>query len=700
MPKSNLERKYATSENEIIGSGDELISVVLARAVERVSSLTSADGAAIALSSPQGVFCGASAGNAPSVGSRLDPDSAFTEECLRTSQVVLCEDAENDSRVLPSTAKSLQLRSAVAVPIQAKGSILGIVEVFSSRPYAFDTTHVAGVQRIAALLAPILRLRTEQLDAIGTGGPFVPAQTQPASLGEEQFIARRPLTLVPPVPVGDSSRADGRGMAPSNIRRRGNEKSTRALWLPAVAVGIFLLFLLFVGRQRSVKVPSIAIPPAASSAARPGQALEQTRAASRDETQAVSSPDRSSRIEVPSPSTPSSTKGKEERLAIAGENLKLPAGPVDQNKTSASTPIRARLPRDQADSKVLAKTDPPTLPILIEPAKAPALELASPVAPALKSTNISIPAFMLERTFKGHTSWVTSVAFTADAKRLASGSWDQTVRFWDVLTGREVSKVGRKVEVQALAISGDGKWLATEDSADTVTLWNAINGAEVRTLPGNKSLGVLGSSWVYSIAFSPNGRWLASGVDDKTVRLWDVTSGHVVRDFAGSRRSVIYIAFSPDSRLLATGDSDKNITVWDVASGQQIRKLSGHKKPIYAVAFSPNGRWLVSGSADKSVKVWDVATGREIRTLKGHENTVSSLAFSPDGRLLASGSWDKTIKVWDVEAGRELQTLAGSNHRIYTVAFDSHGRWIASGSEDGTIKLWRLGGAADQSRLR
>ncbi len=353
-------------------------------------------------------------------------------------------------------------------------------------------------------------------------------------------------------------------------------------------------------------------------------------------------------------------------------------------------------------SRIVAKLEPSELSILPEPAKAPIPEVLARIPPPPESMYVAAPDFVLDRTLKGHSGWVTAVAFSADGQRLASGSWDQTVKFWDVATGQGLGTIASKIKgVEALAFSHDGHWLAAESSTNTVALWDTATGREVRTLPGNEPLGFLGSSsWVYSIAFSPDSRWLASGVDNKTVRLWEVKTGRPVRDLAGLRRSVICIAFSPDGRWLASGSDGKTIKIWEVATGKEMRKLSGHKKDVYAVAFSPDSRWLASASGDKSVKLWDVVAGREVHTLEGHGNSVTSLAFSPDGRWLASGSWDKTIKIWDVQTGRELQTLTGHTHRVYTVAVDGGGHWLASGSEDGTINLWQLRRPVERVSIR
>jgi WD40 repeat protein len=723
MPEARLKREVPEPDNPAGIAGERPISAdAVMNAFEQICLEVSASGAVVAMRDLEGVRCVVSFGNAPPVGSRLQSDSAFTRQCIETGEVVLCEDTEKDLRIQPAIATSLNLRSAVAVAIQAQGSVVGVIEVFCSQPSSIYPAAVARLRQVATLFAAVMIFES------GHGGQPIVGGSPECPVVSPRPIMEQDATVeaTGPEVAHDLEPSGSSGSEPGVLIRFARHTTPARLWLLGAAfVLFFVLLFLFMGfHNRRLQASIDGGIQSASERTRSGEAKGgpedrriQEKARAQDSN--GSQPSFRTGALLPADSGPASKSDPLGRKIGAAVLSDQRAVPID-GKTIASSlspgdkEVRGwTAPELKSPSRVTGKPvsgmppsllaeapelKPPGLPA--DTAKADSLEGAPALALPIKPARVSPPDFVLERTLKGHSDWVTAVAFSSYGP-LASGSWDQTVKFWDVLTGEELRSLRGKVkQVQALAFSRDGRWLAAENSANTVTIWDATTGNEVRKLPTDKPLRAVGTSWVYSIAFSPDGRWLASGVDDKTVRIWDTSTGQKVRDLTGSHRSVIYIAFSPDGRFLASGNDEKTIEIWEVSTGAEIQKLSGHRKPIFAVAFSPNGRWLASASGDKAIKLWDVATGHEIRTLTGHQNAVTSLAFSPDDRWLASGSWDKTIKLWDVSNGKELQTLGAHAHSIYTVAFDPRGQWLASGSEDGTVNIWRLSDAVNGPGLR
>ncbi|REJ60645.1 MAG: hypothetical protein DWQ56_05500 [Microcystis aeruginosa DA14] len=282
----------------------------------------------------------------------------------------------------------------------------------------------------------------------------------------------------------------------------------------------------------------------------------------------------------------------------------------------------------------------------------------------------------------GHNMRVTSVSFSRDGRTLASGSRDNTIKLWNIRTGKEIRTLqGHNSRVFSVSFSRDGKTLASGSDDKTIKLWNVETGQEIRTFKGHNSI-------VYSVSFSRDGKTLASGSDDKTIKLWNVETGQEIRTFKGHNSIVYSVSFSPDGKTLATSSGDNTIKLWNVETGQEIRTLSGHNSFVYSVNFSSDGKTLVTGSGDKTIKLWNVETGQEIRTLSGHNSFVRSVSFSSDGKTLATGSGDKTIKLWNIETGQEIRTFKGHNKPVSSVSFSSNGKTLATGSDDKTIKLW------------
>ncbi|KAH7464215.1 Vegetative incompatibility protein [Fusarium oxysporum f. sp. matthiolae] len=297
------------------------------------------------------------------------------------------------------------------------------------------------------------------------------------------------------------------------------------------------------------------------------------------------------------------------------------------------------------------------------------------------------------QTLEGHTSLVMSVVFSNDGKLIASGSYDKTVKIWDVATGEEERTLeGHTRWVTSVVFSNDGKLIASGSYDKTVKIWDVATGEEERTLEGHTNL-------VTSVVFSNDGKLIASGSYDKTVKIWDVATGEEKLTLEGHTRWVTSVVFSNDGKLIASGSHDRLVKIWDVATGEEKLTLEGHTSSVSSVVFSNNGKLIASGSHDALVKIWDVATGEEERTLEGHTNLVTSVVFSNNGKLIASGSYDELVKIWDVATGEEERTLEGHTHWVYSVAFSKDGKLIASGSHDRLVKIWDVATGEEERTL-
>ncbi|KAL2884650.1 Vegetative incompatibility protein HET-E-1 [Ceratocystis lukuohia] len=286
------------------------------------------------------------------------------------------------------------------------------------------------------------------------------------------------------------------------------------------------------------------------------------------------------------------------------------------------------------------------------------------------------------RTLEGHYDSETSVVFSNDGQRLASGSDDNTVKIWDATSGVCLRTLyGHRNSVMSVVFSNDGQLLASGSWDHTVKIWDATSGVCLRTLHGHRNS-------VMSVVFSNDGQRLASGSDDNTVKIWDATSGVCLQTLEGHYDSETSVVFSNDGQRLASGSDDNTVKIWDATSGVCLQTLEGHYDSETSVVFSNDGQRLASGSDDNTVKIWDATSGTCLLTLGDHDSYVTSVVFSSDGQRLASGSDDNTVKIWDATSGVCLQTLEGHYDSETSVVFSNDGQQLASGSDDNTVKIW------------
>ncbi len=286
---------------------------------------------------------------------------------------------------------------------------------------------------------------------------------------------------------------------------------------------------------------------------------------------------------------------------------------------------------------------------------------------------------------QGHHAAVYAVAFRSDGERMATASFDHTIKVWDVESVRVVHTfTGHQDKVLALAYSADGRYLASAGLDGTVRIWDESSDRPTAILASRNRC-------VQSIAFTPDGHRLIACGEAGVAEVWKTDESSLERTILvePERMPLYSAAVSPDGKTFALAGLDGRIRLHDLATGKQQRIFEGHTDAVYSLAFSSDGSLLASASVDRTVRCWQTASGEQQACLDGHCGAVYQVGFSVDGRRLVSAGTDGEVIVWDASNGSVLH-----RHRFpgktLCAAFTPDGRHVAAGSERTTCYLLEI----------
>ncbi|KAI9657298.1 MAG: hypothetical protein M1821_002978 [Bathelium mastoideum] len=355
------------------------------------------------------------------------------------------------------------------------------------------------------------------------------------------------------------------------------------------------------------------------------------------------------------------------------------------------------------------------------------------------------------KIFKGHSNGVMCLQF--DDNILATGSYDATIKIWDIESGQEIRTLsGHTSGIRCLQF--DDSKLISGSIDNTIKVWNWRTGECMRTLTGH-------TAGVISLHF--DGKFLVSGSMDKTIRVWDFQdkSSFLLR---GHTDWVNAVKVDAASRTLLSASDDCTSCLWDLDTRQCLKVYEGHVGQVQQVLpmpaefepddallhadapphhhqqdvqpksdlfFSPSyseqdphgldvcpsATYVLNPTPRPPFPDLDVCPSATCVVSKQPSSSTTTTSNNPHSsssppslsssvssssspsstrpappRYMLTGALDNTIKLWDVWTGRDVKTLFGHVEGVWALAADT--LRVVSGSEDRMVKVWdpRTGG--------
>lgn len=285
----------------------------------------------------------------------------------------------------------------------------------------------------------------------------------------------------------------------------------------------------------------------------------------------------------------------------------------------------------------------------------------------------------------GHGGMVRAVDFSADGRRLVTGSFDFSAIVWNFDDQRALATLdGHAGPVTSVAFLPDGRVLTTSDDWKAF-IWDVSRPEPkiVHRLEGHKHK-------IMSAAVSADGKRVVTGGWDKAVKVWDSQTGKQLRSISVSSPVNSVAMVGPAGRLIAVGGHDRLVRLLDSQTGRSLGALSGHKMGITQLTASVDGKHLLSASIDKSVRLWDVGSQKLIRILEHHESQVFGVRFLPDGKSAVSTGRDGFILIWDLDTGEVRRAIKAHDVISWSVAVSPDGRFAVSVGSDETARIWHM----------
>jgi WD40 repeat protein len=313
-----------------------------------------------------------------------------------------------------------------------------------------------------------------------------------------------------------------------------------------------------------------------------------------------------------------------------------------------------------------------------------------------------------------HKSPLIACRFDPRGRYVFASAEDNTVRRWDLASGKGTALAGHESWVFALASHPGGEMIVTGGGDGRLIWWptTADEPEPLRRVQAHRG-------WVRALAVSPDGSIVASCGNDRMIRLWSFADGSPLLELPGHESPVYRLLFTPKGRSLISADLRGVVIEWDHRPGKEARRLDAGKLYKFNAAgqgvdyggvrdlsLSGDGAYLACGGlieasnplgavSSPAVLDFNWRTGKELRLLRPRENVLGlvwGLRFHPSGFLIAAtgGNAGGFLWFWRPEQTNEFFKLALPN-TARDMDLHPDGLRIATAHHDGKVRVSLMG---------
>ena len=305
-----------------------------------------------------------------------------------------------------------------------------------------------------------------------------------------------------------------------------------------------------------------------------------------------------------------------------------------------------------------------------------------------------IKPFKMANSFLAHNKIIVCM-IELENKQIATGSYDNTIKIWDINNQNCENEIIEDGKVFALLEFEPNLLLSAIDKTPddvqeisqirsediVINLWD-LNSAN----SDNKIIhSFTGHQLRINCLVKCDDKFFASCSNDGEIIIWDYHLRKKVHNLLGHADCILCLIRLNNGNL-CSGSADKTIKIWNWENASCIATLTGNEHWVKCLCQLSNG-YILSGSHDNLIKIWD-NYNQFVTDLKGHTESVRSICQIGKTNYIASASFDHTIKIWDLNTNECIQTLTEHTSSVINILYHSDG-YLISSSKDKTIKIWK-----------